>query len=435
MDGTPKNIKSITGKISGDIRAKAATMAEDAVEQLGKDVFKSSLSIEEVRGKLITLTRKNNTDAILLYSYIKDFAKQTPLSLNQTENGVFSLLQSGSKRNQIGSELHLLGDVSAGSHVDFNKIVELYAKAKTLGKLTDDDFDKLGANSGILLGALAEQFRTDEKGLRELINTGRVGFPQLEEAFKRSTSTGGLFYHSMDVENQNLSNKIQNLKDNYNIFTRDVGEKTSSISKWFVDGVTAILGGSNKTFSEAFKKEALKNLGASAYTDYYNQKDIVYTDVISPVPTYNPPSLTSDEEGFQKFSDSIYNKLQSAKSQQDLRDLIRSFSSTLKELNAQRAEGKISNKLFTNETAVVQHALSQIKFTPSAIKLNDTSSSTNTPTNTNSSASSPQIIIYGGIAPNMIIQSVDGSIPANDLKNKVGQVFLDLISDVNLRTK
>jgi len=52
-----------------------------------------------------------------------------------------------------------------------------------------------------------------------------------------------------------------------------------------------------------------------------------------------------------------------------------------------------------------------------------------------SGAISPQIIVYGGIAPNMIIQSVDGSIPAKDLKEKVGKAFLELISDVNQRTK
>jgi len=62
-----------------------------------------------------------------------------------------------------------------------------------------------------------------------------------------------------------------------------------------------------------------------------------------------------------------------------------------------------------------------------------TPSPKNTPTN--SGGATYHITVQGDIAPGMIIQSVDGSIPANDLKDKVGKAFLELINDVNVTTK
>jgi hypothetical protein len=98
----------------------------------------------------------------------------------------------------------------------------------------------------------------------------------------------------------------------------------------------------------------------------------------------------------------------------------------------QKALNGIGQKFKTHDEAKVLLKNSQLLDNPTSQKKSGTPKGKGEGTST---SGSPQIIIYGGIAPNMVINSVDGSLPANQLKEKVGKVFLELINDVNLRTK
>lgn len=420
------------GKIAGaNPYAKAGQIIIEGAVKVVSDGSDNYLEREKLIGKLSMLSRGNNTNAQLLYSTIKDFATQTPISLDEAGNGVSKLLQSGSQLKEINSELKVLGDISTGSYIGFNKIVELYSKAKTLGKISEQDLDNLGENSSILLRALGEQFNTDEKGLRNLINTGRVGFPQLEEAFKRLTTAGGQFYGAMETENQSYNSVKQNFEDNYKITTGNIGEHASSLMKGVFDLGISALGGTNNT-SKSLLIEATKGLGSSIYTDggYSDKRDIIYIDEFgNPTTGNNWVGSKGGQKRVEEFSDNIFNELKNTTTKQGLRDLLRRLDDASYYLGQQKSEGKISNKLYINEQAILNYAYKVIgnAFRPD-IKLNEASAE-------NSNTTTGNQITLTNLIGTMNVYGVDSSIPTKDIKDKVGRALLDLINDVNQRTK
>jgi hypothetical protein len=67
-----------------------------------------------------------------------------------------------------------------------------------------------------VIGELAKQFGVNESQVRKLVESGQVGFPQIEKAFISMTSKGHLFYQSMEAQSKTTSGLFSTLKDGFN---------------------------------------------------------------------------------------------------------------------------------------------------------------------------------------------------------------------------
>ena len=62
-----------------------------------------------------------------------------------------------------------------------------------------------------IIDELAKQFGTTKEKVSELVETGKVGFPQVEKAFQSLTGPAGIFYNLMQEQSKMLTGQLSNL--------------------------------------------------------------------------------------------------------------------------------------------------------------------------------------------------------------------------------
>ena len=166
---------------------------------------------------------------------LSDFASKTPFELQGIRGTAKQLMAMGIESDKIIPTMKALGDVSAGLSVDLDRIAYNYGQVKTQTKLTGvelKDFMRAGIP---LLGALADVLETSEEKVKEMVTAGQVGFPVVEEAFRRMTSEGGQFENLMFKQSASLSGMLSNLNDNITRMSEVIGTALLPVAKELTD--------------------------------------------------------------------------------------------------------------------------------------------------------------------------------------------------------
>ncbi|MDR0443275.1 MAG: tape measure protein [Treponema sp.] len=94
--------------------------------------------------------------------------------------------------------IQMLGNVAAGTGKSFGTISGAFEHVRALGKLTTRDLNSLQQQGIPVLKQLAKDLNTSEEGVRRLAAEGKIGFSDIEKAFKNMTGPGGQFAGMMD---------------------------------------------------------------------------------------------------------------------------------------------------------------------------------------------------------------------------------------------
>jgi tape measure domain-containing protein len=181
-------------------------------------------------------------DAKDMLEDLSDFAQRTPFELQGIRGTAKQLMAMGIESDKVIPTLKALGDVSAGVSVDLGRVAYNYGQVKTQTKLTGvelKDFMRAGIP---LLGALADVLGVTENEIKEMVSAGEVGFPVVEEAFKRMTSEGGQFANLMDKQSKSLNGQISNLQDNMTKLSEVIGTALLPIAKQVTDKLINVAG-------------------------------------------------------------------------------------------------------------------------------------------------------------------------------------------------
>lgn len=159
------------------------------------------------------------------------FAAKTPFELQGIRGTAKQLMAMGIEQDKLIPTMKALGDVSAGLSVDLDRIAYNYGQVKTQTKLTGvelKDFMRAGIP---LLGALSDVLGKSETEIKEMVSAGQIGFPVVEEAFRRMTSEGGQFQDLMFKQSASLNGQISNLKDNLTKMSEVIGTALLPVAK------------------------------------------------------------------------------------------------------------------------------------------------------------------------------------------------------------
>lgn len=153
----------------------------------------------------------DRADALL--KKIRDFAAKTPFDLPQVVEGSKRLLAFGVSANDVIPTLKMLGDVSAGLGVPMERLILNFGQVKAQTKLTGRELRDFAIAGVPLLETLANQLNKTEAEILDMVSAGKIGFPQVEAAFRSMTSEGGRFADLMTRQSQTLFGQFSNLKD------------------------------------------------------------------------------------------------------------------------------------------------------------------------------------------------------------------------------
>lgn len=145
---------------------------------------------------------------------LKAFAAETPFEFPQLSEATKTLLAFGGSADTVFNELQQMGDIAAGVDAPVGDIARVFGKVRQSGRMMADEMNQLTDRGIPIVSELAKQFGVAESDVRDLVSAGRVGFPQLQEAFSSMTGEGGKFHNMMSAQSQTLNGLWSTLKDN-----------------------------------------------------------------------------------------------------------------------------------------------------------------------------------------------------------------------------
>lgn len=240
-----RQLKSLTetakgeGKAIEDFAKKAAGAAAAYFSLSTATNFISD--IVRVRGEFQQLEVAFNTmlgskvKADKLLAEVTEFAATTPFELSEVAGATKQLLAFGIGAGEIKSTLRSLGDVAAGIGQPLGEIAYLYGTIKTAGKAEREDIKQFAQRGIPIYEALAKVLKVNTNEVNDLVSAGKVGFPEIEAAFKKMTESGSQFGGLMAEQAKTLTGQISNLQDAWAQMLNDIGRSNEGV---FADAIS-----------------------------------------------------------------------------------------------------------------------------------------------------------------------------------------------------
>ena len=125
--------------------------------------------------------------AVKLMDQLTRTAATTPFGLNEVANGAKQLLAYGKSASEVNDTLIKLGDIAAGLSIPLSDLIYLYGTTMTQGRLYTQDLNQFTGRGIPMIKELAKQFGVAESKVKELVEQGKVGFPEVEKAIDSLT--------------------------------------------------------------------------------------------------------------------------------------------------------------------------------------------------------------------------------------------------------
>ena len=182
-------VKSLTDSLK---RTAAEIGGLVAIKKFGSDVIEATGKMQQLQVALSTILQdKSKADALL--ADISRFAVTTPFSIDEVATGAKQLLAYGSSADNVVEELSMLGDVASGLQIPLGQLIYLYGTLRTQGRAMTVDIRQFAGRGIPIYEQLAKVLGVTKDEVSGLVTEGKVGFKEVEQAFKNMTSEGGQF--------------------------------------------------------------------------------------------------------------------------------------------------------------------------------------------------------------------------------------------------
>ena len=160
---------------------------------------------------------------------------------------VFSLgkamVNMGKDTRYATSTIEMLGSIAAGTGVSFGEISGSFEHVRAVGNLTTRDLVGLQQKGIPIVKQLAKEMGTSEERIRQLAAEGKIGFSDLERAFKSMTSPGGQFAGMMDELSGTVLEKFSSAADDAKQALASFGELLLPMAAELLSSASSMLQG------------------------------------------------------------------------------------------------------------------------------------------------------------------------------------------------
>ena len=238
LDGNMSKLDKTISKVGTGI---ATYFAAGALKNFASSVVDSLKNYEYFSASLRTLMFGDRNAAKALEGQLVKLAASTPFSLVDVQTGAKQLLAYGFNAGNLTQDMKTLGDISSGVGAPLTDIIYLYGTLKTQGRAYTRDIMQFTSRGIPIIAQLAKQFGVTEDRVKGLVEEGKVGFPQIETAFKSMTSTGGQFFGMMDEQSRTVGGRLSNLGDTFEQLKVNIGKSQTGIISGTVSWVSGLL--------------------------------------------------------------------------------------------------------------------------------------------------------------------------------------------------
>lgn len=238
-----------------------------AVVSFGKAVIDSLANYQKFHASLKTLLQGNVEMTNALETQLVNLAKSTPFSLTDVQEGTTKLLAYGFQAGKITEELTRIGNVAAGVGAPLNDIIYLYGTLRTQGIAYTKDINQFTGRGIPITRELAKQLGVTEDKIKSLAEKGKIGFKDIEKAFKSMTAEGGQFFNMMEEQSKTVGGQISALGDSWEQLQVNIGKSQTGIIASTVNFFNDFVSSLNKGVEAMnLMSESFKNFGAKEYS-------------------------------------------------------------------------------------------------------------------------------------------------------------------------
>ena len=173
---------------------------------------------------------KSKEKADKLMSELVDIAAKTPFDLQGVASSAKQMIAYGSSAENVGDELVMLGNVAAGVGSQLSEIAYLYGTLRTQGRAYAVDIRQFAGRGIPIYEELAKVLGVTKDEVSGLVKEGKVGFKEVEQAFKNMTSESGIYYNLMQEQSKSLTGQLSNLGDAWDTMLNEIGKDTQGIA-------------------------------------------------------------------------------------------------------------------------------------------------------------------------------------------------------------
>ncbi len=168
-------------------------------------------------------------------------AATTPFGLEDVAQGAKQLLAYGLGAEKVNETLIRLGDIAAGLSVPLNDLVYLYGTTMAQGRLYTQDLNQFTGRGIPMISELAKQFGVAESEVKELVEEGKVGFPEVQKVIENLTDEGGKFGGLMEAQSKTIAGQISNIEDAISMMFNELGQQGEGVINTTLSGVSYVI--------------------------------------------------------------------------------------------------------------------------------------------------------------------------------------------------
>lgn len=223
-----------------------------AIKKFGSDVIEATGKMQQLQVALSTILQ-DKSKADQLIADIVQFAAKTPFNLDDVATGAKQLLAYGSSADNVVNELSMLGDVASGLQIPIGQLIYLYGTLRTQGRAMTVDIRQFAGRGIPIYEELANVLGVSKDQVGELVKEGKVGFKEVEQAFKNMTSEGGKFANLMESSAGTWPQRLSNIEDTLFQKMNEFGNKYKEVFEFGIgtaedlveslDDVLSVMGG------------------------------------------------------------------------------------------------------------------------------------------------------------------------------------------------
>lgn len=242
-------VKSLTDSLK---RTAAEIGGLVAIKKFSSDVIEATGKMQQLQVALSTILQ-DKSKADQLIADIVQFAAKTPFNLDDVATGAKQLLAYGSSADNVVNELSMLGDVASGLQIPIGQLIYLYGTLRTQGRAMTVDIRQFAGRGIPIYEELAKVLGVTKGQVGELVKEGKVGFKEVEQAFKNMTSEGGKFANLMESSAGTWPQRLSNIEDTLFQKMNEFGNKYKEVFEFGIgtaedlveslDDVLSVMGG------------------------------------------------------------------------------------------------------------------------------------------------------------------------------------------------
>lgn len=209
-------------------KAIAGVFALQQVKEFASHVVKVRGEFQQLEISFKTLLG-SATKADALMSQLMKTAATTPFGMQEIAKGAKQLLAYGVASEDVNETLIRLGDIAAGLSIPIGDLAYLYGTTMTQGRLYTQDLNQFLGRGIPLADELAKQFGVTKAEVKGLVEEGKVGFPQVQEAIWNLTNEGSKFGGGMKELSKGIDGQISNIEDALDNMFNEIGKKQEGV--------------------------------------------------------------------------------------------------------------------------------------------------------------------------------------------------------------